>query len=369
MKKERTPFGKRKIKGSTQLSSKLNKNKGVTPVTAKNAKNNRQKGDRQNNKQTSTKQIIRGINGYTKKRNSNSTNTHTNVSTDKFVNKFTSKHNKDTKENIPAFVNMRRVNTNNTKRGSKAHTFEQFRHFKGIYFDSSNSAYFNATYSNPSLSNSFYSKPSSHKGGLSLYTKSKSFRSVYGEKVIEYKGDPYRFWEPKRSKICSAIHCGISQIGMIPGKRVLYLGASSGTTVSHVSDILGDEGMVFAVEFSDIPAKKLYFLAKERNNILPILSDARNPKSYFPITGICDVVFQDISQKDQVEIFFKNCDLILRSGGFGILSLKTRSIDVSLSPKAVFSKVKPILEKEMTLVDYRSLEPFEEGHYIFVLKK
>ncbi len=366
MKKERTPFGKRKIKGSAQLSSTLNKNKGVTPVTAKNAKNaknNRQKGDRQNNKQTSTKQIIRGINGYTKKSNSNSTNTHTNVSTnkfaDKFINKFTSKHNKDTKENIPAFVNMRRVNANNTKRGSKARTFEQFRHFKGIYFDSSNSIYSNAT----------SSKFASHKRGLLLYTKSKSFRSVYGEKVIEYQGEPYRFWEPKRSKICSAIHCGISQIGMIPGKRVLYLGASSGTTVSHVSDILGDEGVVFAIEFSDIPAKKLYFLAEERNNILPILSDARNPKSYFPITGICDVVFQDISQKDQVEIFFKNCNLILRSGGFGILSLKTRSIDVSLSPKAVFSKVKPILEKEMTLVDYRSLEPFEEGHYIFVLKK
>jgi fibrillarin-like pre-rRNA processing protein len=230
----------------------------------------------------------------------------------------------------------------------KAINLEQYKHFKGVYYDSSGI--------------------SSYKKGLLLYTKSNNFESVYGEKIVAFKGDPYRFWDPKRSKICSAIHNGISQIGILPGKRVLYLGASSGTTVSHVSDILGDEGLVFAVEFSDTPAKKLYFLAKERNNILPILADARNPKAYFPITGVCDIVFQDLSQKDQIEIFFRNCKTILKEGGFGILSLKTRSIDVRLSPKSVFANVKPILEKNMTLVDYRSLEPFEEGHYIFVLK-
>ena len=31
---------------------------------------------------------------------------------------------------------------------------------------------------------------------------------------------------------------------------MLYLGAASGTTVSHVSDVVGPEGMVYAVEFS-----------------------------------------------------------------------------------------------------------------------
>jgi len=230
----------------------------------------------------------------------------------------------------------------------KSINLEQYKHFKGVYYDSSG---FN-----------------SYKKGLSLYTKSVDFKSVYGEKIININDEAYRFWDPKRSKICSAIHNGISQIGILPGKRVLYLGASSGTTVSHVSDILGEEGIVFAIEFSDIPAKKLYFLSLQRENILPILADARYPKSYFPITGICDVIFQDISQKDQIDIFFENCKIILKDGGFGILSLKTRSIDVRLSPKAVFSKIKPILEKNMTLVDYRCLEPFEEGHYIFVLK-
>lgn len=241
--------------------------------------------------------------------------------------------------------------TNNSYKKSfqkKAINLEQYKHFKGVYYDSSGIG--------------------GYKKGLLLYTKSKSFKSVYGEKVIEYQGEPYRFWDPKRSKICSAIHNGISQIGILPGKRVLYLGASSGTTVSHVSDILGAEGVVFAIEFSDIPAKRLYFLSLEKENIFPILADAKHPQTYFPITGICDIVFQDISQKDQIEIFFRNCKTILKEGGFGILSLKTRSIDVRLSPKAVFLKVKPLLEKNMTLVDYRSLEPFEEGHYIFVLK-
>ena len=38
---------------------------------------------------------------------------------------------------------------------------------------------------------------------------------------------------------------------------MLYLGAASGTTVSHVSDVVGPEGMVYAVEFSHRPGRDL----------------------------------------------------------------------------------------------------------------
>ena len=38
-----------------------------------------------------------------------------------------------------------------------------------------------------------------------------------------------------------------NQIGIGPGYIVLYLGASSGTTVSHVSDIIGEKGSVFSL--------------------------------------------------------------------------------------------------------------------------
>ena len=52
----------------------------------------------------------------------------------------------------------------------------------------------------------------------------------------------YRVWNPYRSKIAAAILGGVSDIYIRPGVKVLYLGAASGTTVSHVSDIVGQDG-------------------------------------------------------------------------------------------------------------------------------
>jgi len=68
--------------------------------------------------------------------------------------------------------------------------------------------------------------------------------SVYGEKriAVEEEGQDkieYRVWNPFRSKLAAAILGGVDQIHMPPGSKVLYLGAASGTTVSHVSDVVG----------------------------------------------------------------------------------------------------------------------------------
>ena len=43
---------------------------------------------------------------------------------------------------------------------------------------------------------------------------------------------------------------GVDNIHVAPGMKVLYIGAASGTSVSHVSDVVGPEGAVYAVEFS-----------------------------------------------------------------------------------------------------------------------
>lgn len=66
----------------------------------------------------------------------------------------------------------------------------------------------------------------------------------------ETKKIEYRIWNPFRSKLAASILAGIDNIHIKPGAKVLYLGAASGTSVSHVSDIVGPEGSVFAVEFS-----------------------------------------------------------------------------------------------------------------------
>ena len=49
----------------------------------------------------------------------------------------------------------------------------------------------------------------------------------------------YRVWNPFRSKLAAAILGGVDKIHIAPGSKVLYLGAASGTSVSHVSDIVG----------------------------------------------------------------------------------------------------------------------------------
>uniref|UniRef100_UPI00402B4EC2 rRNA 2'-O-methyltransferase fibrillarin isoform X2 n=1 Tax=Arvicanthis niloticus TaxID=61156 RepID=UPI00402B4EC2 len=108
--------------------------------------------------------------------------------------------------------------------------------------------------------------------------------SVYGEKRVSIsEGDDkieYRAWNPFRSKLAAAILGGVDQIHIKPGAKVLYLGAASGTTVSHVSDIVGPDGLVYAVEFSHRSGRDLINLAKKRTNIIPVIEDARHPHKY-----------------------------------------------------------------------------------------
>ncbi len=203
-----------------------------------------------------------------------------------------------------------------------------------------------------------------------IYTRSIApGRIVYGESIIREKDAEFREWDIRRSKLGAAIAKEISQIGIKEGDTVLYLGSSTGTTVSHVSDIVGNDGFVFALDFAPRVMRELVFLSESRKNIAPILGDAKRPETYSSNIYLADSLFQDIAQKDQAEIFLKNCALHLKEGGFGLLSVKARSIDVTKRPKQVFADVRKKLEREMTIVDYRELDPFEKDHCIFVCKK
>ena len=64
-------------------------------------------------------------------------------------------------------------------------------------------------------------------------------RTYYGEPTFTVDGAEYRSWNPTRSKLAAAVMKGISTMPVKPGSSVLYLGAASGTTVSHVSDVVG----------------------------------------------------------------------------------------------------------------------------------
>src|SRR5919199_76231 len=146
--------------------------------------------------------------------------------------------------------------------------------------------------------------------------------AVNGEKLVGHKGGEYRIWDPFRSKLAGAMKKGLKN-PIKTSMRVLYLGASTGTTVSHISDIVGSEGIVFAVEPAIRVARELIEnVASRRGNVVPIIEDARKPHSYFSIFGKVDIVYSDIAQSDQTDIAIANCHAYLKKGGTVLVVIK-----------------------------------------------
>ncbi len=203
-----------------------------------------------------------------------------------------------------------------------------------------------------------------------LYTRSLTpGKKVYDERLIKEKGVEYREWNARRSKLAASILKGSKNIFIRKGDVVLYLGCSYGTTPSHVSDIVGKEGFVFALDFAPRVMRDMVFVCEDRKNIAPILGDANRPEKYTDKVCMVDVVYQDIAQRNQLDIFLKNVNLFLKKEGYCLLAVKARSIDVTRKPKDIFAEVRQKLEKELTIVDYRTLEPYQLDHCMFVCKK
>ncbi|XP_029959409.1 rRNA 2'-O-methyltransferase fibrillarin [Salarias fasciatus] len=195
--------------------------------------------------------------------------------------------------------------------------------------------------------------------------------SVYGEKRLSVEeGETkieYRAWNPFRSKLAAAILGGVDQIHIKPGAKVMYLGAASGTTVSHVSDIVGPDGLVYAVEFSHRSGRDLLNVAKKRTNIIPIIEDARHPHKYRMLVGMVDVIFADVAQPDQTRIVALNAHNFLKNGGHFVISIKANCIDSTAAPEAVFaSEVKKMSAENMKPQEQLTLEPYERDHAVVV---
>merc|ERR1712150_159942 len=160
------------------------------------------------------------------------------------------------------------------------------------------------------------------------------------------------------------IYNGIEKTYISQGSKVLYLGAASGTTVSHVSDVVGESGVVYAVEFSLRCGRDLEEMSKKRNNIVPIIEDARHPWKYrMLIRGFVDAIFMDVAQPDQARILSLNAKYFLKPmGGFAV-SIKSSCIDSTESPEVVFaSEVKRLKKDMLKPKEQVTLEPFERGH-------
>ena len=208
-----------------------------------------------------------------------------------------------------------------------------------------------------------------HKRKKSLYTINLTpKKTVYREKTIIEKGIEYREWDPNRSKLAAAILKDIKNIKINENDTILYLGCSTGTTVSHVSDIVREKGKIFAVDIAPRVMREMVFLAEERKNIIPLLVDANKPEKILPyITGI-DFIYQDIAQKNQVKIFLKNL-IFLKEGGQAFLCIKARSIDTTRKPASIFNEIKEQLRNKVKLLDFKTLEPYQKDHCIFLIQK
>ncbi len=190
---------------------------------------------------------------------------------------------------------------------------------------------------------------------------------VYGEDVVKDGKREYRIWNPHRSKPAAAILRGLKIFPLKPEMKILYLGAASGTTVSHFSDIVGREGLVYAVEISDRSIRDLAPVAAKRENIVPILADARKPEDYSWIEHV-DIVYEDVASDDQSPILIRNAKQFLKPSGFAMIAIKARSIDVTKEPKQIYKQEIAKLSQHFEILDKVELEPYEKDHMLAVMK-
>ncbi len=190
---------------------------------------------------------------------------------------------------------------------------------------------------------------------------------IHGEAIMRDGNKEYRVWDPNRSKLCAAIKKGMKTWPFKKDIKVLYLGAASGVTVSFISDIIGENGKIFAVEFSPNSMRDLVLRCENRKNVWPILADARLPEKYGFVNEV-DVLFEDVAQPDQERILIENARYLKR-GGVAMIAVKSQSIDVRLKPREIYKKVLDSLARNFEILERFELDPFEKHHLFVAMRK
>ena len=204
------------------------------------------------------------------------------------------------------------------------------------------------------------------KDGTLLTTNLIPGKRVYNERLLRIQGKEYRSWNPYRSKLAAAIKKGLKSFPFEKSAKILYLGASTGTTLSHLSDIM-TEGEIYAVEIAPQAVRMLIENTEGRENVIPIHGDARKYHEYEEV-GKVEVIYQDVAQPDQDDILIENAKMFLNKGGIAMICIKSQSIDVVAEPKEVFEKVLDKLSKHFEVLEKIKIEPYDKDHLFVVLK-
>jgi len=220
----------------------------------------------------------------------------------------------------------------------------------------------------PKFYNVFISGPQEK---LKLYTRNLDVgQRIYGERLITYKSIEYREWDPFRSKLAALILENPMTNFLSENLNCLYLGASSGTSISHLSDII-HSGIIYGVEFAERSMRQLIQNTSNRTNIIPILGDARFPDNYakYVFTNI-DLIYQDVAQPRQAEIALENCNYYLKDDGILIIAIKSQSIDSIQKSELTYAQEKRILEKAgYDILESANIHKYAANHIILIVKK
>ncbi|MBS7619073.1 fibrillarin-like rRNA/tRNA 2'-O-methyltransferase [Candidatus Bathyarchaeota archaeon] len=194
--------------------------------------------------------------------------------------------------------------------------------------------------------------------------------TFYGEQLINIGDGEYRVWNPYRSKLAAAILKGLKNFTINYGCKVLYLGVASGTTCSHISDIVGEEGHIWGVDFAPRPLRELIEnLSKIRVNVSPVFGDARHPERYSHLVPKVDVLYADLAQPDQANLVVKNAKIYLAKRGWVLVAIKSRSVDATRKPEEIYSEQAEILKKHgFSILELINLEPYEKDHAMIIAR-
>lgn len=186
---------------------------------------------------------------------------------------------------------------------------------------------------------------------------------VYGERLFKYENVEYREWNAYRSKLAGALMNGLLEQPISEGDRILYLGVASGTTASHVSDIVGQRGRIYGLDIAPRVLREFIMVAEVRKNLFPILGDARKPQEYRHVVETVDGIYADIAQPEQAAIVADNADMFLKNDGYLLMAIKARSIDVTKEPSEIYRReVNTLKERGFEIIDVVHLEPYDKDH-------
>lgn len=194
-------------------------------------------------------------------------------------------------------------------------------------------------------------------------------KQVYQETLLQHEDKEFRLWNPRRSKLAAAIIKGLRTFPFKKDSKVLYLGASAGTTPSHIADICS-EGRIYSVEFSPTMMREFLDVSKNRKNLIPLLEDATRPENYQSYVECVDIIYSDVAQAQQTKLFIDNFKMFSKEDTIGILMIKARSIDVTRNPNEIFKQEKRHLEEEgLKVIEEIKLNPYEKDHIAFICKQ